>query len=55
MTEKIYARIREMRYSHPLNEMATTLSTEFHITYSAAEQMILLCAFADSMKTAMGI
>lgn len=55
MTEKIYARIREMRYSHPLNETATALSTEFHITRSAAEQMILLYAFADSMKKALGI
>ena len=54
MLEKIYARIREMRYSHPLEEMAAALSVEFHITHSAAESMILVSAFADAIKEANG-
>ena len=52
MIEKIYARICEMR-SAPLEEMASTLAAEFHITHSAAEQMILASAMLDALTKAI--
>ena len=54
MLEKIYARIREMRYASSLSEMAQTIAYEFNVPHRKAEEIILLCAFSDAIMETLG-